>query len=151
MDSDTKVVYYERTVPYSVGVRFFINDPQGFVLNGIHNWVAVKEADLRNFKMANKRAITEGLIREIAEPSVDWETPNTYTDEALDDLLKNTFKLKKALKDITSVATVARLLERAKAQNKSAAMVELLEEKLEEIDEEEVDAEDLERVMSKQG
>lgn len=143
-----KIVYYKKTVPYVIGGRRFTGDNIGFVLTSDQPWVAVKESGLRDFKIANKRAIVEGLIIETDEPNVDWETSNIYTDEQIDELFKlGAAKVRKALLDITSVATVTRMLERAKEQKRSDAMVEALEEKLEEIDHERVEIEDIERIL----
>jgi hypothetical protein len=143
-----KIIYYKKTVPYVLGGRRFTGDNIGFVLTTEQPWVAVKESALRDFKIANKRAIVEGLLIETDEPSVDWETSNVYTDEQIDDLFKSGIaKVRKALLEITSVSTVARMLERAKQQKRSDAMVEALEEKLEEIDHERVEIEDIERIL----
>jgi hypothetical protein len=143
------MTYYQKTVPYVVGGRMFVGDPLGFVLNNETPWIGVRDDQLRNFKIANKRIITEGLIMSVDEPSTDWETPNTYSDAELDEVLKNYLKLKKALTEITSVATVSRLLERAKAQRRPEKTIDLLEEYLEEIDNEKVELEDVERALNK--
>jgi hypothetical protein len=144
-----KMTYYQKTVNYTVGGRMFIGDPLGFVLTGAVPWVAVRDDQLRNFKIANKRSIVEGLIIEVDEPSTDWETPNTYTDEQIDAILKNYLSLKKALATITSISTVARMLERAKTQRRPEKTIVLLEEYLEEIDDEKVEIEDVERALDK--
>lgn len=143
-----KMFYYEKTVPYSVGVRYFPGDPQGRLLTGSQPWVAVREEGLRDFKLANKKAIMDGLIRETVEPTVDWETPNTFSEAEIDDLLKNMLKLKKTLKEVTSVAIVGKMLTRAKETNKSQAMIDLLQEKMEEVDDETVTLEAIERKMN---
>jgi hypothetical protein len=143
-----KIIYYKKTVPYIIGGRRYTGDSVGFVLTNDQPWVAVKESALRDFKIANKKAIIEGTIVETEEPSVDWETANVYTDEQIDTLFKSgVAKVRKALPDITSVSTVARMLERAKQQKRSDAMVEALEERLEEIDHERVEIEDIERIL----
>lgn len=147
-DGQEKIYYYQKTVPYVVGGRRFVGDPLGFVLTGNQPWVAVRESGLRDFKIANKKSIVEGLIKETSEPSVDWETPNTYSDEDIDVLFKSgVAKVRKVLPTITSVATVARMLERAKAQRRSEALIDALEEHLEEIDHERVELEDVERAL----
>ena len=128
-----KMVYYEKTVPYSISVRMFPGDSQGKLLSHSQTWVGIREDLLRDFKLANKKAIMDGLIRPIDEPSVDWETPNTYSDEELGELLKNMMKLKKALKEIDAIPTVIRIMEMAKTTNKSQAMIEVIQEKIEEL------------------
>jgi len=143
-----KITYYQKTVGYTVGGRMFSGDPLGFVLTKETPWVAVREEQLRNFKIANKRIIIEGLIIEVEEPSIDWETPNTFTDEQIDAVLKNYLTLKKTLAEVTSVATVSRMLERAKTQRRPEKTIELLETHLEEIDEEKVELENVERALN---
>lgn len=143
-----RMYYYKKTVPYVVGGRRFIGDAMGFVLTNDQPWVAVKESALRDFKVANKVSLINGLIVETEEPSVDWETANVYTDEQIDDLFKSgVAKVRKALPEITSVSTLARMLERAKAQRRSEAMIDALEERLEEVDHERVEIEDVERIL----
>jgi len=143
-----KIYYYKKTVPYVVGGRRFIGDTAGFVLTPVQPWVGVKESGLRDFKIANKRSITEGLIVQIDEPSVDWESTNVYTDEDIDALFKSGIaKVRKVLPELTSIATVSRMLERAKQQRRSDALIEALEAKLEEIDDERVELEDVERAL----
>jgi len=143
-----KITYYQKTVAYTVGGRMYSGDPLGFVLTKETPWVAVREDQLRNFKIANKRIIVEGLIIEVEEPSTDWETPNTFTDEQIDTVLKNYLTLKKTLAEVTSVATVSRMLERAKEQRRPEKTIELLETHLEEIDEEKVELENVERALN---
>jgi len=143
-----KITYYKKTVPYIVGGRRFIGDSIGFVLTPETPWVAVKESNLRDFKIANKRSLMEGLIMETDEPSVDWETTNSYSDEQIDTLFKaGVTKVRKVLPEITSVSTVARMLDRAKTQRRSEAMIDALEERLEEIDHERVELVDVERAL----
>jgi hypothetical protein len=143
-----KVYYYKKTVGYIVGGRRFMGDSTGFVLSEEHPWVGIPESGLRDFKIANKYSLINGLIVETTEPSVDWETTNVYTDEQIDALFKlGVTKVRKTLPEITSIPTVARMVERAKAQRRSEAMIDVLEERLEEIDHEKVEIEDVERAL----
>ena len=135
MEETKKVVYFKRNVPYTVGGRYSAADTQGFVLNRLQPWVGVPIDNLRDFKMVNRRALVEGLIVETPEPSVDWETPNALTDEAVDDLLKSYLKLKSTLTEVTSVAILSKMLERAKEQNKSGKTVSLIQSRLDELSE----------------
>lgn len=147
LDSE-RLHYYKKTPRYVVGGRRYIGDAIGFVLTDDQPWVAVRESQLRDFKIANKKALIDGLIVEIAEPSVEWETDNVYSDEDIDALFKKGIKeVRLALPKITSIPTVARMLERAKSQNKSEAMVTAIEERLEEIDNERVELEDVDRAL----
>jgi hypothetical protein len=129
----TKVVYYKRNVPYTVVVRFHQQDAQGFALNRVQPWVGVPTETLRDFKMANKRAIMDGVIVETTEPSVDWDTPNALTDEAIDELLKSYLKLKSTVAGVDSAPILAKMLERAKDQNKSNKIISIIQNKLDEI------------------
>lgn len=134
MENETgKIVYYKRNVPYTVGVRFHALDSQGFILNNRQPWVGVAVEKLRDFKMANRRAIMEGLIVETPEPDVDWDTPNALTDEDIDELLKNYLKLKSTIAEVNSPSILAKVLERAKDQNKSGKTIALIQERLDEI------------------
>lgn len=147
-NAQQKMHYYKKTVPYIVGGRRYIGDSKGFVLNNETPWVGVQEQHLRDFKLANKRSILEGLIVETTEPSLDWETTNTYTDEDIDALFKKgVAQVRKTLPEITSISTVARMLDRAKAQRRSEQMIDVIEERLEEIDHERVELKDVERAL----
>lgn len=138
MEEVKKVVYFKRNVPYTVGGRFNVADTQGFVLNRLQPWIGIPADNLRDFKMVNRRALVEGLIIETSEPSVDWETPNALTDEAVDELLKSYLKLKATLAEVTSVSILSKMLERAKEQNKSGKTVSLIQSRLDEVSEADV-------------
>lgn len=132
-----KVVYFKTNVPYSVSVRFSSTDSQGYMLDRKQPWVAVPSEGLREFKMANKRFLMDGIIIETGEPSVDWDTPNALVDEDIDELLKNYLKLKSTVAEVTSVAIIAKILERAKDQNKSGKTISLIQSRLDELSENE--------------
>ena len=132
------LVYFEKTVRYTVGGRRNVADNQGFLLTNETPWVGIPEDQIRDFKIANKRSIMEGLIIQTLEPNLDWETPNTFSDAQLDAAIKTTKSVTEALKSVNSVATVARMLERAKEQNKSKQVISLIEDALEELDDEEI-------------
>jgi predicted HNH restriction endonuclease len=133
MEDTRKVVYFKRNVSYTVGGRFSTQDAKGFVLNREQPWVSVSVDNLRDFKVANRRALVEGLMVETDEPSVDWETPNALTDEVIDELLKNYLKLKATVVEVTSEAILAKMVERAKQQNKSAKTISLIQNRLDEV------------------
>lgn len=121
------LIYYKRNVNYVVGGRFFLGDPQGFTLTNENPYVSVKRDNLRDFKIANKRAIIEGLIVEAEEPSVDWDTTNAITDDDARDLVKNFLQLKKTLERVDSFATVTKILEIAKETDRPTKTIKLIE------------------------
>lgn len=130
------MVYYKRNVGYTVIVRRFVGDSNGVSLNGLTPTIAIPANELRDFKLANKRTILEGLIVPADEPEIDWETPNALTDEDINNLLKNIPKLRKALQTIDSVSTLSRMLEAAKVQDKSEKVKQAIRERWEELGEE---------------
>lgn len=130
---DKELVYYKLNVKYPVSLRFFAQDHNGILLTQQNSSVGVNPERLRDFKIANKHAILEGLIVPIDEPSVDWETPNALTDEDITELLKNYLKLKNALKDIDSVKILQKMLETAREQDRSEKMKNLISTRLEEL------------------
>ena len=130
---DKKIVYFKRNVSYTVGVRFHAQDSQGFILNSMQPWVAVAVEKLKDFKMANRQIIMEGIIVETDEPSVDWETPNAIEDEDIDALLKNYLKLKSVVATVDSASILSKIVERAKDQNKSAKIISLIQNRLDEL------------------
>ena len=128
-----KLIYYKRNVNYVVGGRWDINDRRGWAMTGENPYVAVPEDRLRDFKIANKQNILKGLIVETAEPSLDWETPNTITDEQAEALVKNLFGLKKTLPTLTEAPPLFKLLQEAKDQQRSQKIINLIEERIEEL------------------
>lgn len=122
--------YFQVNVPFSVGIRLFPRDPDGLVLNASNPYVNIREENLRDFKRANKDVLELGLIKEVEEPSTDFETANTITDEEATELVKNLFMLKKRLPDITSEAILGKLYAEAKKQKRSPKIIELIEERL---------------------
>jgi len=144
----TKVVYYKRNVPYTVIVRFHQQDSQGFALNNMQPWVSVPAEKLRDFKMANKKIIMDGVILEATEPSVDWDTPNALTEEAIDELLKSYLKLKSTVAGVDSAPILVKMVERAKEQNKSSKIIALIQDRLDElvVDEGVITAKDMQGV-----
>ena len=127
------IVYYKKTVPYTIIVRRDPTDVAGVSLNVVQEWVAVKEEDLRDFKVANRQHIIEGIIIETEEPNVDWVTPNQLTTKDMDELLGHYAKLKSALGSIDSLPIVGNLLERAKELNKPTKTISLISTRIEEL------------------
>lgn len=134
------MVYYKRNVNYVVGGRHFIGDTTGFSLNAITPYVAVKRENLREFKIANKQSIMDGLIVETGEPSVDWETDNAVTDEQAKELVRGNFiQLKQRIESITSLSTASKILDIAKQEDRPVKTIKLLESKVAELTPEEED------------
>lgn len=129
----TDLVYWRKTVPYTVVIRRNIVDNIGISLNAVHEWTAIEADSLMDFKIANKKFILDGVIVPMDTPTIDWETPNAISDEEMDELLKNFLKLRSTLKTVDSVPTLTRLLERAKEQDKSQKVKDAIRTRLEEV------------------
>lgn len=127
----TKLVYYQKQVGYDVGVRRHAQDTQGYMLTREQPWVGVPQEGLRDFKIANKRALSQGLIKEVEEPSVDIQTPNAVGDDEIEEALKQVSKTKKLVESITSEPILYRILQRAKEKRLSDSTIEFIEERLE--------------------
>lgn len=133
MDKPVDLTYFKRNVSYVVTGRYDITDRRGWSLTNENPYVAIASDRLRDFKIANKYAITKGLIVEVAEPNFDWETTNAITDEQVEELVKNLFTLKKILPTITAEEQLFKLLNEAKAQDRSPKIVKAIEERIEEL------------------
>jgi len=133
-----ELLYFKKNVPYTVVVRRNVMDKIGYSLNLLTPWIAVEAESLRDFKIANKRVVMEGLIVPIDAPDIDWETPNALTDEDITELLKNYLKLKSTLPTIDSVPTLSRLSQIAKEQDKSDKIKRLISTRYAEIAGEEI-------------
>lgn len=128
-----ELTYWKLNVRYPVCVRRNIMDKIGTLLTGENQYYGVMSDTFRDFKVANKQAILEGLIVQSPPPDLDWETPNALTDEEIDDLLKYWLKLKATLPTLDSIVTVERVLERAREGEKSAKIIKLIKSRLEEL------------------
>lgn len=125
--------FYKNNVGYTVGVRFHMRDVIGKALTANDPYVVIKEADLRDFKRANKKALYSGLIVETKEPDWDDATPNSLEDEQAAEIVKNVFALKKALAEFSSPVPVRKLLEEAEIQNRPKATIALITKRLGEL------------------
>lgn len=133
-DIDDKLVYYKKNVPYIVGGRMFLKDPQGYILTTENPYIAVELKKLRDFKIANKQNIIEGLIIAAEEPSLDWETDNAVDDEQALALIKgNYITLKNTLEKITSLSIVQKMLELAKENDRPKKTLSIINARLEEL------------------
>jgi DNA-directed RNA polymerase subunit H (RpoH/RPB5) len=126
----TKYVYYKKNVGFNVGLRFHIRDVDGIVLTGANPYINIDEDNLRDFLQANKTAIQKGLIIQVEEPSFDFVTENTITDEDAEELVKNLFILRKRLPQISSEATLGKLYEAAKRQGRAKKILTMIEDRL---------------------
>jgi len=131
-------VYYKKNVPYVIGGRFHSRDSIGFSLTPVQPCVAVPVEGLRDFKMANKTSLIEGLIIPADEPTLDWETDNAIGDEQALELVKGNFlTLKKALDKISSTAIVVKMLDIAKETDRPKKTLAAIEARLAELQEDE--------------
>lgn len=130
-------VYYKRNVGYVVGGRYHSTDTQGWTMTNDYPYIKISVDNLRDFKVANKRAIIEGLIVQSDAPDIEWETPNTVTDEEAVVLVKNFAQLKQKLAQITSVSTAAKLLEIAKELERPVKTIKAIEAKVAELSDDE--------------
>jgi hypothetical protein len=129
----TEQVYFKKNVDFSVGIRMYQRDNEGVVLNGANPWIGIPADDLKDFMRANRQAIESGLIVQISEPPLEFNTANTITDEEADALVKNLFSLRKKLPEITSEATLGKLYATAVEQKRSQKIVDMIKERLEDI------------------
>ena len=126
--------YYKKTVVYTVGVRMFRNDPLGAALDNANPVVQVDKEKIRDFKLANKEAIMSGLIIEVEEPTIEWETENALTDTEITDLNKSYLALKAKLPKIDSLSLLYRILEDAKAHDRTKKTLQLTEARIEDLE-----------------
>lgn len=129
-------IYWKKNVNYNVGVRMFSGDKDGVLLSGASPIVTVDAENARDFKLANKLAITSGLIVPSEEPTVDWETANAVTDEEIGSLVKNYLQLKQRLTKIDSISILYKLLEEAKSQDRAKRIISMIQARIDEIEEE---------------
>src|SRR6188474_501234 len=116
MVKDEKVYFtFKKNMPYyNVGVRRTRYDNDGIMLTNEFPTIRVEEEDLREFKMANKYGIQNGLIIQVDEDNLDWELNNAISDEQVNELLKNYPKLKSTLQTITAPVVLQKILVAAK-------------------------------------
>jgi hypothetical protein len=127
------LIYYKTNVKFTIGIRMSLQDRQGRVLTPTYPYIAVKESEIRDFKMANRRMLEKGYLMQVEEPSLDIDTENTITDDQAVELVKSLFTLKKKLPLITSAGTLGKLLDEARVQKRSQKIIDMIEERLSEI------------------
>lgn len=128
-------VWYTKNVNYNVGVRMFPKDNDGVILTGAEPFVSVDEANLRDFKQANKRILIESLIIPTTEPSVDWETDNALSDDEVETLVKNYLALKNRLPKIDSLPILYKLVEAARTQDRAKRIISMIQARIDELEE----------------
>lgn len=128
-------VYYKKNVNYNVGIRYFHGDKDGKILSSGDPVVAIEKENEQDFRLANKRLIIEGLLLPTSAPVMDWETPNVLTDEEVTALVKNRLGLKSRLPSITSVPILYKLLEEAKSQDRAKSIINMIQGRIDEIEE----------------
>jgi|PlaIllAssembly_1097288.scaffolds.fasta_scaffold04964_3 hypothetical protein len=129
----TEWVYYKKNVNFNVGIRFHLRDSDGLVLTNANPYINIDKDALRDFLTANKVAIQQGLIIPTEEPELDAVTDNAITDEQAEELVKNLFVLKKKLAQVNSEATLGKLYDAAKRQNRSKKILAIIEDRLAEV------------------
>jgi hypothetical protein len=122
-----------------VGVRKFVGDADGVMLTNEFPTIRVEEKDLRDFKMANKYGITQGLIKEVPEDALDWEINNDVSDEDANELLKNYAKLKSTLQTIDSLPIAQKILTMAQEQDKPKKTLSLIQSRVDELTPDDLD------------
>lgn len=138
-----KLVYYGKNVKYNVGVRKFLGDRDGLLLTGSNPWVAIPEDELRDFKIANKSSLLSGLIKEIPEPELEWETANAVGDDEVRQLVKEYFKLKQRLPQIDSIPILYKMLEEAKSQDRAKRIINLIQARIDEVGDDVITIQDM--------
>lgn len=137
---DTVYLTFKKNTPYyNVGVRRHSADTDGFMLTNEFPTIRIKEEDLRDFKVANKYGLKQGLVIQVDEDNLDWDLNNALTDEQANELLKNYPKLKSTLQVIDSAPIVQKLLQFAEEQDKPKKTVSLIRARLDEVSEVEQD------------
>lgn len=130
----TDRVYFKKNANYNIGVRIFPSDWNGVVLTEENPYVGIDTDKIKDFKRANRVLIEKGMLIQSDEPSTDYENANLLSDEEVTLLVKgNVLKLKKRLNEISSDATVGRILEEARLQNKGEKTINMIMERMEQL------------------
>ena len=129
--------FYKRNAKFSVGGRYFLGDSQGWILHTDEDFITILNENLKAFKMANRVNIETGLIIEVTEPNVDWETLNTISTDEAKELVKQYLPLKQRLEQITSLVAAQKLLDIAHQTDRPNKTIKLIESKVAELTPEE--------------
>src|SRR5690348_5420695 len=141
---------FKKNVPYyNVGVRRTRWDNDGIMLTKEFPTVRVEDEDLREFKLANKYNLNNGLIVNVDDEDISWDENNSVTDEQVDELLKNYAKLKSTLPNITSHVILKKILDTADEQEKPKKTRSLIQARLDELEPENTDVEAMYREVGR--
>jgi hypothetical protein len=130
------LVWFKKNVGYNIAVRRYTGDKDGVFLSGNNPYVSVERDDLRDFKMANRKLLTEGQLIETEEPSVEWDVVNAISDEEIVELTSNHLKLKSRLPQVTSVPILYKLLEEAKQKERAKRVINMIQARIDDLEEE---------------
>lgn len=130
------LVWFKKNVNYNISVRKFTGDRDGVFLSNNSPYVSIERDDIRDFRMANKRLIVEGQLVETEEPTTEWETSNSLSDEEITNLVKNHLSLKSKLPGITSVPILYKMLEEAKSKDRAKRIINMIQGRIDELEEE---------------
>lgn len=126
--------FFKRNVNNSVSVRFFYGDRDGIVLNSARPMVEVEEKKLKVFKEVNRNALNKGLLLEISEPTISWETANALSDDDISALLSNWFKFKNTIDSIDSVPILYKMLDAATEKGSAKRITSLISARIAEVE-----------------
>lgn len=143
----SELIYYKKNCHFDIGVRSDLLDRKGQVLTVVNPYYAVRQENIRDFKIANRESLEKGYIMETTEPSVDWDTSNAISDEKAAELVKTYIGLKNELPKLTSLAIVKKLLAAAEEQDRPTKTIRLIEARINELDDQEISLEDMRGVQ----
>jgi hypothetical protein len=138
------IASWKKTIKAKVAVWTYdsiTEKPEQVILYGDgedSQYHAYTDVEVTFFKRMNKKAIAQGLVIEFTPENSDLEIEYEFlanaTDAQLKEFLSQSFlKMKKDLKKVTSEAVMVRLLRIATEEEKSETILNLLREKLSEI------------------
>jgi len=130
---DEELQFYKTNVKFTIGIRFSTQDRTGIVLTPNNPYVGIKKSQIRDFVLANKAMLENGYLIASTAPDIDFTTENAISDEQATELVKSLFALKKKLPFVTSEGALSKLLDEAKAQKRSQKIIDMIQERMEEI------------------
>lgn len=133
MEQEEEFVTYKKNVIYNLGARRTISDTDGVMLTNEFPTIRVEKKHLRDFRMANKYALTNGLLKEVPTDEYEFSDHNAVSDDEATELLKNYAKLKSVLQQIDSLPIVQKIYNLALEQEKSPKVKSLVKARLDEL------------------
>jgi len=145
---EEKLRYYTRNVRYSIGVRYFPGDKDGIVLNANVPTIGIPENKVRDFIVANQIAIKNGLLKEVEEQPLVWDSENALDDEQVKNLLKSYAKLKSTLQTIDALPILYKIREAATEKGSNKQTMSVIANRIAELepDEDVISREDMQGV-----